>query len=74
MEPVLQEVMALGYDNRTPGELNGAQVESLKLNILTHIAKSEATHLLSLVTNAMANDSNIKVSTKAREVANLLKN
>jgi hypothetical protein len=74
MEPMLREVMALGYENRTPGELNGAQVEMLKLNILTHIAKTGATQLLPLVGDASSSDSNIKVSTKAREVANLLKN
>jgi HEAT repeat protein len=73
-EPVLKEILALGYQNVTPGELNGAQVEAMKLNVLTHIQKAGTKQLISLVQDLVEKDSNIGVSTKAQELVNLLKN
>lgn len=73
-EPVLKEILALGYQNVTPGELNGAQVEAMKLNVLTHIQKAGTKQLISLVHDLVEKDSNIGVSTKAQELVNLLKN
>ncbi len=72
--PTLQEMMNLSYENRAADELNGAQVEALKLNIITHAEKAEASHLLPLLKNTAENDSNIGVSTRAKQVVNLLKN
>ena len=60
--------------NVTPGELNGAQVEAMKLNVLTHIQKAGTKQLISLVHDLVEKDSNIGVSTKAQELVNLLKN
>lgn len=74
VRPVLNEIMQLSYDNRSPSELNGAQVEILKLNVLTHIEKSGAKFLFSLAESVAENDSNIQVSTRAKQVVNLLKN
>jgi hypothetical protein len=73
-EPVLKEILALGYQNVTPGELNGAQVEAMKLNVLTHIQKAGTKQLISLVKDLVEKDSNIGVSTRAQELVNLLKN
>lgn len=74
VRPVLQEILSLGYDNRDPAQLNGAQVEVLKLNVLTHIEKAKAKNLLDLATTASENDPNIQVSTRAKQIVNLLKN
>lgn len=70
----LKEVFALSYDNRKPLELNGAQAEVLKLNVLTHIEKARAKRFMSLVKDVAENDSNIQVSTRAKQLVNLLKN
>lgn len=70
----LEEIMSLSYDLRDPTQLNGAQVEALKVNVLTHIEKARAKFLLGLAQTTSEKDSNIKVSTKAKEVVNLLKN
>lgn len=72
--PALEEIMNLGYENRLPTELNGAQVEVLKLNVLTHIEKANAKNLLGLALSTAEKDSNIQVSTRAKQVVNLLKN
>lgn len=72
--PVLKEILSLTYDNVTPGELNGAQVEALKVNALLHIQKAGAKELLFLAEELVEKDSNIQVSTRARELVNLLKN
>ncbi|MFP5458396.1 MAG: HEAT repeat domain-containing protein [Bacteriovoracia bacterium] len=72
--PVLKEIMALGYQNVTPGELNGNQVEALKVNVLGHIGKAGTKELISLAEELVQKDSNIQVSTRAKELVNLLKN
>ena len=70
---IIEEIMDLPYDQFSNGQLNGSQAEVLKLNVLTHIEKSSAKELSSLVQNVVEKDSNIQVSTKAKQVLNLLK-
>lgn len=72
--PVIQEISNLKYDNSAQGELNGAQVESLKINLLENIEKSKWNELMGLVGNLKSNDTNVRVQTKATQVLNLLKN
>ena len=72
--PVLQEIMNLRYDVAQPGELNGAQVEGLKMNVLENIEKSKWNALFKLVEKVEADDTNIKVTTKAKQVLKVLKN
>ena len=72
--PVIEEISNLKYDNVMAGELNGAQVESLKVNLLENIEKSKWNELTGLVEKLESNDTNVRVQTKAREVLNLLKN
>jgi len=72
--PILQEMANLKYDNATAGELNGAQVEGLKTNLLENIEKSKWTELTGLVEKLESNDLNIRVQTKAKQVLKGLKN
>jgi HEAT repeat protein len=72
--PVLEEIMGLSYDVAKAGELNGAQVEGLKMNVLENIEKSKWNALVHLVEKVEANDPNIRVSTKAKQVLKVLKN
>lgn len=72
--PVLEEIMNLRYDVAQAGELNGAQVEGLKVNALENIEKSKWNALVKLVEKVEADDTNIKVSTKAKQVLKVLKN
>jgi HEAT repeat protein len=72
--PVLEEISNLKYDNAAQGELNGAQVESLKFNVLENIEKSKWNELIGLVAKLKTNDTNVRVQTKAIQVLNLLKN
>ena len=72
--PVIGEISNLKYDNKTPGELNGAQVEGLKTNMLEQIEKSKWNELTGLVEKMEANDGNIRVETKAKLVLKVLKN
>jgi hypothetical protein len=72
--PTLKEILALDYTNTKPGELNGAQVEALKVNLLLHIQKAGAKNLLFLAHELVEKDSNIQVTTRAKELVNLLKN
>jgi len=72
--PVLEEILNLSYDVAKAGELNGAQVEGLKVNVLENIEKSNWNALVQLVAKVEANDPNIKVSTKAKQVLKVLKN
>jgi hypothetical protein len=71
--PVLSEILALGYDTAKPGELNGAQVEALKMNILSNVEKALWKDALKLIEMA-EKDSNIRVNTKAKQVLKILKN
>ena len=70
----IKEISALGYDNQTPGELNGAQVEGIKTNLLENIEKSKWNDLLGIVEKMEASDANVRVQTKAKLVLKLLKN
>lgn len=72
--PVLEEIAQLKYDNAAAGELNGAQVEALKTNLLENVEKSNWTELTSFVKNLESTDTNVRVQTKAKQVLNLLKN
>jgi hypothetical protein len=72
--PVLEEIMGLRYDIAQAGELNGAQVEGLKVNVLENIEKSKWNALSKLVEKVEADDTNIKVTTKAKQVLKVLKN
>ena len=72
--PVIQEMANLKYDNSTAGELNGAQVEGLKTNLLENIEKSKWTELAGLVEKLESDDLNIRVQTKAKQVLKVLKN
>lgn len=71
---VLAEILNLRYDIVAPGELNGAQVESLKVNALEAIEKSQWLEALDLVKKTEENDTNVRVSTKAKQILNVLKN
>jgi HEAT repeat protein len=72
--PVLEEITNLKYDKVAQGELNGAQVESLKFNLLENIEKSKWNEVLGLVTSLESNDTNVRVTTKAKLVLKVLKN
>jgi HEAT repeat protein len=69
----LEEILNLRYDVAKEGELNGAQVEALKVNVLENIEKSKWNDLSKLVQKVEQDDTNIKVTTKAKQVLNLLK-
>jgi HEAT repeat protein len=72
--PVLEEILSLRYDVAVAGELNGAQVEGLKVNVLENIEKSKWIALVNLVAKVESEDTNIRVSTKAKQVLKILKN
>jgi HEAT repeat protein len=72
--PVLEEIAELSYTNVSPGELNGAQVEGLKLSLLENVEKSQRRELVNLVEKIETKDSNIRVTTKAKQVLKILKN
>ena len=72
--PVIQEVAALRYDDRSPDSLNGAQVEGLKINLLENIEKSRWPEMLGLLEKLQNDDPNIRIQTKAKQVLKLLKN
>jgi HEAT repeat protein len=69
VKPIIQELAQLKYDNVTPGELNGAQVEGLKVSLLENIEKSNWNELAGFVEKIETNDSNIRVTTKAKPTA-----
>ena len=71
---VLEEILNLRYDVVASGALNGAQVESLKMNVLEAIEKSGWNKTRDLVKMTQENDSNVRVSTKAKQILNVLKN
>ena len=74
VKPIIQELADLKYDNVTPGELNGAQVEGLKMSLLENIEKSNWNELAGFVEKIETNDSNVRVTTKAKQVLKVLKN
>lgn len=72
--PVLKEILNLRYDVAQAGELNGAQVEGLKVNVLENLEKSNWNELSSLVEKVEREDTNVKVTTKAKQALKVLKN
>lgn len=72
--PVLEEIMGLRYDVAQAGKLNGAQVEALKVNVLENLEKSKWNELSHLVQKVEQDDTNVRVSTKAKQVLKILKN
>jgi len=72
--PAIEEISNLKYDNIVPGELNGAQAEGLKMNLLENIEKTKWIELAGLVQKLESSDGNVRVQTKAKQVLNLLKN
>jgi HEAT repeat protein len=72
--PVLEEILNLRYDVAKAGELNGAQSEALKVNVLENIEKSKWNDLADVVQKVEQDDTNIKVTTKAKQVLKVLKN
>lgn len=72
--PVLEEIMNLRYDVAEAGKLNGAQVEGLKVNVLENLEKSNWNELVGLVQKVEQEDTNVRVSTKAKQVLKILKN
>ncbi len=72
--PVLKELMDLGYEKVAQGELNGAQVEGLKMSVLENIEKSQWKDLVKWLEEIEAHDSNVRVATKAKQVLKVLKN
>ena len=72
--PLLEEILNLRYDVAQAGELNGAQVESLKINVLENLEKSNWNDLSNLVQKVEQDDTNVRVTTKAKQVLKVLKN
>jgi HEAT repeat protein len=72
--PVLEEILNLRYDVAKAGELNGAQVEALKVNVLENLEKSKWNELSNLVQKVEQDDTNVRVTTKAKQALKVLKN
>lgn len=68
----LKKILSLS-DQNPPENLNGAQVEALKLNVLNAIEKMKWTDTKEMIESIALNDANNKISTKARQVLILLK-
>lgn len=71
---IIKEILNLRYDVAQAGELNGAQVEGLKMNVLENLEKSKWNDLSDVVQKVEQEDSNVRVSTKAKQVLKVLKN
>ena len=71
---VLEEILGLPYNLAQAGELNGAQVEALKVNVLENVEKYKWVGLYNIVQKVEAVDTNIRVNTKAKQVLKVLKN
>ncbi len=72
--PMLEEILNLRYDVAQAGELNGAQVEALKMNVLENLEKSKWNELSDVVQKVEQDDTNVRVTTKAKQVLKVLKN
>lgn len=71
---ILGEILNLKYDVVQAGELNGVQVEGLKVNVLENLEKSKWNEMSHLVQNVEQNDTNVRVATKAKQALKILKN
>lgn len=74
VKPILEEIFGLRYDVAQAGALNGAQVEALKVNVLENIEKAQWKELASMVEKVESTDSNVRVTTKAKQALKVLKN
>lgn len=72
--PVLEQILNLRYDVAQSGELNGAQVEGLKMNVLENLEKSKWNIAAPMVQKVEQNETNVRVTTKAKQVLKVLKN
>lgn len=72
--PMLEEILNLRYDVAQANELNGAQVEALKMNVLENLEKSKWNDLSDVVQKVEQDDTNVRVTTKAKQVLKVLKN
>lgn len=70
----ISEILSLPYTTIGPNQLNGAQVEGLKVNVLEKIEKANWKQLVNLVEKVESTDSNIRITTKAKQVLKVLKN
>lgn len=72
--PIVEEILNLRYDVAKAGELNGAQVEALKVNVLENLEKSNWNELSNVVQKVEQDDTNVRVATKAKQALKVLKN
>lgn len=72
--PVLEEILNLRYDVAEAGQLNGVQVEGLKINVLENLEKSKWNEMSNVVQKVEQNDTNVRVTTKAKQTLKVLKN
>jgi HEAT repeat protein len=71
---ILSEILSLDPEGEIKKFFNPIQVEALKLNILSALSRNKISALNSDLEKVAISDKNLKVSTKAKEVLNLLKN
>lgn len=71
---VLKEILNLKYDVAKANELNGSQVESLKMSVLENLEKYKWLELSDVVQKVEFDDPNIRVATKAKQILKVLKN
>lgn len=73
-KPVIEEILNLRYDVAQAGELNGVQVEGLKVNVLENLEKSKWNEMSNVVQKVEQDDTNVRVTTKAKQTLKVLKN
>ncbi len=73
-EKILTEILTLNPEGEIKKFFNPLQVEALKLNVLNALSRNKISALNNEIQKVSKDDQNIKVSTKAKEVLNLLKN
>ncbi len=71
--PTLEKILSM-TDKDINEKLNGAQIEQLKLNVIGAIEKNKASEFIKLLSEISSKDENIKVSTRAQKLLNVLKN
>lgn len=70
----VEEILKLDADGEIKKFFNPVQVESLQLNVLNAIGRNKSHNYISLLQKVADENKNIRISTKAKEVLNLLKN
>lgn len=73
-DPIIHEILNLDPRGEIKRFFNPSQVESLQLNVLNAISRNNAKNYFTLVLKVASNNLNVRVSTKAKEVLNSLKN